>query len=169
VFHPLWSITGTDGRLWTTRVVVRPEGAPPIPAPSTSLTDLIDVSKRVGFSFSEEDYDAATGLLTVEISVASVDSLPIRGPLRLELTRVESGAAAVVEVVNADNGARAAGAIWNMATAGDSTLRAYARSKPRRLVFRFPNGLTGGRMPFDLQNPQVFLIVADLKVFARPT
>ena len=167
-FHPLWSISGTDGRLWTTRVTVRPNDAPR-PAPATSLAGLADVSARVTFDFSNQDYDVATGLLSLDLTLVNRDSLPISGPVRVQVTRVSSGVAPAVEIADADNGQRGAGAVWDLSAAlPGGRLEGYGRSAPRRVRFRFPHGLVGGPMALSPMIPSAPLVATEVKVFAAP-
>ncbi len=166
-FHPIWSIEGTDSELWTTRVEVRPVNSPPVAPSNSSITSLTDVTQRVAVRVASEHYDPGTGELMVDIYVASNDSLAIRGPLKIQLKRLESALARSVQVVNADNSVPGVGAVWSVRTAtADDALAAYARSALRRLVFRFPDGLMGGALKLDLKNPQSIVIVVELQIFA---
>lgn len=165
VFHPLWNIRGRDVRLWTTRVTVYPSGPAPTP-PVPSTAGLTDVSPHIAFRFAEPDYDPDTGLVTVEVTLINTDSVAVSGPLRMELTRLGSMLFRQVAVVNADNHAAGAGAVWDMsAWVPGGVLGAYATALPRRLIFH----VVGGTHPVDVRtrwpNP---LVVADVKVFASP-
>jgi hypothetical protein len=166
VFHPIWSIVGTDGALWTTRVVVRRAGAAPPPPLSGSLAGLVDATSGVTFSFENQEYDPGTGLVTVDVRMVNTDSLKIHGPLRVRLTRLESGLFPRIEVVNADNGERGVGAVWDMsATLTGGELGPYATGGPRQLVFR----VGGGAGQFDVIHQwAAALVVTELKVFKAP-
>jgi hypothetical protein len=161
LFHPSFSING-DGRLWTTRVTVHVEGVPAAP-PTPTTQGLTDVSAYVTFNFTELDYDPGTGLLTVELTLINMDSVPIRGPLRVELTRLGSMLFEHLEVVNADNHVAGPGAVWDLTAALPSSgLAAYVTAAPRRLVFR----VTDGPKPVNFRTqPSVPLLVADVKIF----
>jgi hypothetical protein len=162
-FHPLWSIAGTDGRLWTARVVLRAAEGPK-PASVVALSGLVDVSPRVTFTFTNQDYDAGTGLLTVDMSLVNTDSVPVRGPLRVELTRVQSGLFSRAEAVNADNGQRGAGALWDFSRVlTQGQLNGYSTSGPHELVFR----LSGEATHFDpIGKPNIPLLVVEVKILA---
>lgn len=165
VFHPLWNIWGRDARLWTTRVTVSPSGpasAPPVP----STAGLTDVSPHVTYRLTEPDYDPATGLVTVALTLINMDSVAIRGPLRIEVTRLGSMLFRQVEVVSADNHAAGAGAVWDMsALLPGGVLGAYATASPRRVVFH----VAEGPQPIDVRAQwSATLVVADVKIFASP-
>jgi hypothetical protein len=166
VFHPLWSLPGTDGGLWTTRVVVHGKDVPKRKPTEQSLTGMVDVSGHVTYSFTNQDYDPATGWLAVDISLVNTDSLPVPGPLRLQLTQVRSALFRDVSVMNADNDNRGAGAVWDMSGAlPHGELAAYATSLPRRLVFQLSEG--SGQFDFIDQQSTV-LLVAKLTIWAAP-
>ncbi len=165
-FHPLWSVTGTDGRLWTTRVIVRTKDMSP-PAAPASVVGLADVSSRVALEFSNQDYDVVAGLLSLDLTLVNVDSLPIAGPVRIQVTRMSSGLAPAVEVMNADNGTRGAGAVWDLsAVLRANGIAAYGKTAPRRLTFRFPRGIAGGPLALGSQMLEAPLVSAEVKVFA---
>lgn len=162
IFHSLWSIAEGDGELWTTRVTVHPAGPPTAP-PVPTTQGLRDVSSSVTFTLTELGYDPGIGLVTVELSLINMDSTPIRGPLRVELTRIESMLFQHLEVVNADNHETGLGAVWDVSPAlPGGVLGAYATAAPCRLVFR----VTEGSQLLHLRGrSEVPLLVADVKIF----
>ncbi len=164
VFHPLWSISGTDGRLWTTRVVVHGADSPKTRSHPASIAGLKEVSAQVTFTFTNQDYDLGLGTVALDMRLINIDSVPIHVPIVAQLTRLQSGLFHRVEVVNADNGEQGIGAEWDFsAKLLRGELGPYARSDARRLSFR----LSGGSGHFDLlAQPGVPLLVADVKIFA---
>jgi len=168
VFHPLWSLAGTDGGLWTTRVIVHAQDVPKRKSTEQLLAGLVDISQHLTYTFANQDYDPGTGSLAVDISLVNMDSMPKRAPLRLQLTQVRSALFQHVSVINADadNDSSGTGALWDMSnTLPHGELAAYATSLPRRLVFQ----LSDGSGQFDLIGEQTtVLLVAKVKIWAAP-
>ncbi len=137
------------------------------PAAPASVVGLADVSSRVALEFSNQDYDVVAGLLSLDLTLVNVDSLPIAGPVRIQVTRMSSGLAPAVEVMNADNGTRGAGAVWDLsAVLRANGIAAYGKTAPRRLTFRFPRGIAGGPLALGSQMLEAPLVSAEVKVFA---
>ena len=58
---------------------------------------LLDASARAGYTLTNEDFDAGTGLLKIDLTVTNFDSVPLHGPARVSLADLTSGLARRVE------------------------------------------------------------------------
>jgi hypothetical protein len=154
-FHTLWTRQYTDGRLytatvWTSRPVPRVLPLPPL-----------DVTSRVFFYITHQDYDPVSGVFSADLVAVNKESVPIIGPLVVQARKfhIPSNAARIA-VLDADNGAKGVGAFWDLSPglSGD-TLGPYATAGPRRVTFRVV-GAAG-------RQAEPVLLSVELEVYAR--
>lgn len=141
-FQPVWMTNGeSGGQIWTASIVV--DGREPARAAAATAT-LEDISKSIAFDFENQRYDEASNTLSLDMALINKGPASIFGPLRLELSRVNS-AAQTMEVLHADNGLTGAGAAWDLSELVDPNGLAPGATtvRRRRLEFR----LQGYRAP----------------------
>ncbi|HEX4682885.1 MAG TPA: sialidase family protein [Gemmatimonadaceae bacterium] len=109
-FYPVWvdNRTGTS-QLWTAPVKVNGTA---VKNGVVAIADLDDVSNLVGLYFANSKYDGATGMFTATVCLKNMSKDTVRGPFEARLVNLESHIG-TPRVQGADNGATAAGALWN--------------------------------------------------------
>lgn len=134
VFHPVWVDNRTGlAQIWTAPVTVRGEA---VKHGSSDLASLDDLSGATTLDLTDYRSDRRTNTITVVARVKNTSKAPIAAPLKVRVIDVGSDLA-VAEVVNADNGQRGGGAIWDFsALIPGGTLAPDALSGPRTLEFR---------------------------------
>jgi len=81
---------------------------------SPELTDYLDITKLIRLVAGSADFNENDGITTFDLQIQNVSDEPIFGPLRVEVSRIESGWNDVptTEIMNADNKKEGAGAAW---------------------------------------------------------
>lgn len=128
VFHPFWIDNRTGlPQIWTARVSVNGaavrNGAP-------ELSALDDVTAKLAITLSNVQYDQPARRVTATVTLKNTSSQSVKGPIKLRALEVKCGQGTAV-ILNADNGLKGAGAIWQIA----DTLEPGASSAPRVLHF----------------------------------
>ncbi len=113
IFHPVWVDNRTGvAQLWTAPVTVRGSveryGA-------RELADLDDVTDRVAVEVPAGKYDRATNTLILTTRLKNNSDVPLRGPLKVRVVRLESQLG-VPAVAGAENGLDGVGAILDFAS-----------------------------------------------------
>ncbi len=132
-FHAAWMDSETSqGEIRT--AVLRPENVDPIT--SDQLAGLAPVGNTVSILYGgAQRYDAATGTLTLEVTLRNNGSAPVRGPFKLQVSDLNSGYLNL-QVANATNDLTGKGAIWDLSNAvPGNALEPSAESQSYALVF----------------------------------
>ncbi len=109
-FHPVWVDNRTGiHQVWTAAVTV--DGAALLYG-SPDLALLEDVSEQIRLDLTDHTYDAARGAFIIVARIRNLSQTAIRGPLKLRVTQLVSEAG-TASIVNADNGLKGVGAIWD--------------------------------------------------------
>jgi hypothetical protein len=134
VFHPVWIDNRTGvAQLWTARVSVRGMVAR---NGSADLSDMHDVTSDVTLELTDTAYDRTIQQATVMARLKNSSASPIRGPVIVRVVGLRSDVA-LLQIVNADNHTRDAGAVWDFTTSLKNGVLGpgeYSGDKP--LVFR---------------------------------
>ena len=148
-FHPLWpdSRSGTF-HAWTARVQL---AAPPIPAGSGAAGPPVDVSDSVELTFDPAQWDGETRELRLPVRIRNLSNTALRGPLQVRVKTFGSGPDGeqykenAPTILNAANGEKGAGAVFDYSQAFGSALEPGAATRP--VVWRFRTVGAGTRIP----------------------
>lgn len=126
-FHPIWADarTGTFQLQTATIKVISPgknetdKAAAPSPAPDNIQSSL---AKKVELVFDTTSYDPATGILDAPIRLRNISSVPIYGPITLQVTKFGGGMGDMYEelaptILNATNQKQGKGAVFDYSPA----------------------------------------------------
>jgi hypothetical protein len=133
-FHPVWvdNRTGVP-QVWT--AAVRVDGEARVNG-SAELSALADVTQSVAVEFANTDFDPVQRVVSLDAALTNTSDTPILGPVKVRVIALRSGSA-VPEVLDADNRAAGAGAVWDFsALLTKGRLAPGETSRPRRLRFR---------------------------------
>ncbi|MGC2331378.1 MAG: sialidase family protein, partial [Candidatus Acidiferrales bacterium] len=134
-FHPIWIDAGTgEGELRTVAIHVTSASAL-IASGTKGLTEITnDVAILYG---GDQQYDAESEILTVNIVIKNKGAESIHGPVKLAVPNL-SRDYGYADIANAENEANGSGAIWDISSSisGD-TLDPGATSRPFSLKFRY--------------------------------
>ena len=159
IFHPVWIDSRTEnGGLRTAAVHVISAAA--LIASGTKSLD--DVTSKIAILYGgDQRYDAESGIITVDLVVQNKSAGPIHTPLKLAVPSLPKDHE-YADIANADNGATAGGAVWDISTSiPGGALDPGATSRPFPLKFRYLPA--GGEVP--PLTSEDFLEL-DVKVFA---
>ena len=133
-FHPFWVDNRTGlPQVWTATVSVAGSA---VKNGAAELAELSDVTGRVRLELSNVVHDRARGTLTADARIRNKSKTELRMPLEARVLALTSEVG-LPEVVQADNGIRGPGAVWEFRPEGTgSVLKPGDASAPRKLVFR---------------------------------
>jgi BNR repeat-like domain len=110
VFHGLWVDDRTGiKQLYTASAAVSGTVAK---NGGGDLAELTDLSSQLTLQSEDVQYDSASGIVTVEAAIKNIGKTAVHGPLKVRVLTLESECA-VPEVVDASNGLRGSGAVWD--------------------------------------------------------
>jgi len=130
-FHPLWvgNSTGVP-QLWTASIAVSGSAQK---NGSADLAQLVDVSPKVQMYFSNRRLFRSSRILEADVEVENRTDETLHAPLKLRLLDITSQLG-VPEIVNADNGAKGEGAVFDLTPLLDGNeLKPHAVTKPKRI------------------------------------
>jgi len=135
VFHPVWADNRTGvAQVWTAPVTVR---AVAVKNGAAELAVLDDISKQVSLDLNlvQQSYDRQSDTITIIARMRNTSESVLHGPIKARVVGLYSDLA-IPRVIDADNGAKGTGAVWDFtATLRDGELAPGETSKPRQLVF----------------------------------
>lgn len=133
-FHTLWVDHRTGiPQLWTS--AVRVNGVAALNG-SPELAALTDLTQSVSVTFANTDYDPKDRVVSLDLTVLNTSQKAILAPLRLRVVSLQSSSA-VPEILGADNGLTAAGALWDFSRdLPDGRLGPGQSAHPHRVRFR---------------------------------
>jgi hypothetical protein len=100
------------------------------------LTELDDVSEQLDIKYTNTHYDRATNSMSVDAQIENTSEETILGPVKLRVLSLKSDIG-IPEVLGADNGEAASGAVWDFTTLlQDNRLKPKEKSKVKRLEFK---------------------------------
>ncbi len=130
-FHPLWvgNSTGVP-QLWTATVTVKgttqKNGSP-------EFAKFADVSGKVKIYFSNRRLFRSSRIVEADVEVENLSEDTLHKPLKLRILDLSSGLG-VAEIINADEGGKAEGAVFDLTSLLDSgQLKPHAITKPKRI------------------------------------
>jgi hypothetical protein len=136
-FHPFWvdNRTGTP-QVWTASVNVKGNVTR---YGSADLMYLDDLSDKVTLEITDASYDRSTNLITTSVQLKNKSVNILNGPIKVRAVMLQS-ALGVPEVVNADNGEKGEGAVWDFSSLlKANALKPNETSASRKLIFRLSN------------------------------
>ena len=160
VFHAVW-IDNHSGfkQLYTAPIAASGEV---IRNGSLELAALEDVTPQVEFKVDGISFDRARRIIHLQLTMKNTGTQPIRAPMKLRALAIDSQLGIAI-AANADNGAAAQGAVWDLAPfVPDGVLRPGATSRALELVFRLSDVRS-----FDPQNNKYGLIHLDARMLAK--
>ncbi len=163
VFHPLWEDNRTGvSQLWTAPVTVRGTA---VRNGAAELASMADATDRVAAELTEASYDRGTSTVTAQLRLRNTSRETISGPLKARIIALNSDLG-VAQLVGADNGMAAAGAIFDFSgLLRGGALMPDSTSNPRTVRIH----LTDVR-PFKQGDRLVFgLASLDARVYAAST
>jgi hypothetical protein len=130
VFHAVWPEPTDDGALWSASITV---GS----AETTLLPDAArDVSSDVVLEFANPEFDPASGVYALDVTITNVTAKPVAGHLFLRLDRAFSRYFKAVTAIGSDNDASLGRPLWAVWAKGRTEiLNPGETSSPRRLSF----------------------------------
>jgi hypothetical protein len=133
-FHTLWVDHRTGiPQLWTS--AVRVNGVAALNG-SPELAALTDLTQSVAVTFANTDYDPKDRVVSLDVTVLNTSQKAILAPLRLRVVSLQSSSA-VPEILGADNGLTAAGAVWDFSRdLPEGRLGPGQSAHPHRVRFR---------------------------------
>ena len=130
-FHPLW-VGNPSGvpQLWTATVTVKgtaqKNGSP-------EFAKLADVSGKVKMYFSNRRFFRTSRIVEADVEIENLSGDTLHAPLKLRVLDLNS-ALGVAEIMNADEGGKAEGAVFDLTSMLDGgELKPHAVTKPRRI------------------------------------
>jgi hypothetical protein len=136
-FHPVWIDPGSgNGEIRTAAIHVISPSADTLVATATKGLENVTSLLRILYG-GDQHYDAASEILTLDVSIKNNTDQPLRGPFRLAVIRLyrDYGSA---EIANSDNNADGAGSVWDLdKSIPGGTLAPGATSRPYTLKFHY--------------------------------
>lgn len=112
VFHPFWIDNRTGvSQIWTAPVTVNGKATR---NGDSELSTLEDVSEKVILTFTNPEYDAKTGRVSVHVQLQNVSNDTISLPVKLRVIGLTSGSGGVIKIAGTDNGVAGIGAVWDL-------------------------------------------------------
>jgi hypothetical protein len=150
VFHALWVDNRTGiPQVWTAPATVAGKRVESNPEQETTLINGTD---SVIPSLGRAVYYRATRTVILDVSLENASTIPLQGPLRLQLEGLSSMLGGI-SVTNSDNNVNGIGAAWDFARELDNgVLASRTRTRSRRLEFQLTEKPEAARTPQAWQN-----------------
>jgi hypothetical protein len=136
-FHPFWVDNRTGkSQIWTTLVQVKGNV---VKNGASQLESLDDVSSAVTLELANCGEEPASDVVSCTARVKNISKMTLTGPLKLRVVELRSELGEP-QILDADNGQRGAGAVWDFS----NFLRSHSlgpgeSSNPKQLRFKILN------------------------------
>jgi len=133
IFHPFWVDNRTGlSQIWTAAVVVR---GTVVKNGSPDLAQLEDVSSSIMLELTDCNYEKTNNVLSCSARLKNTSSQALPAPLKMRVISLTSELGEP-RILNADNGANEAGAVWEFGKEIDNGLLKPGENSHSKL-FRF--------------------------------
>jgi hypothetical protein len=162
-FQALWVDNRTGiAQVWTAPVKVQGRA---LRHGAAELAELQEITDKVTLDLAQARYDRTKNVVSVEAYLANTSKETLSGPIKLRVLSLQTKMGAIA-ITNADNREVGSGAVWDFSDLlGGGALKPEARSRPKRLEFKFSNVPPSAFRSYDAL---LRMIQVEAKVLAAP-